>query len=315
MSHEIFNEKFYSYRTVPWHRIGTVSETLESPSQVFEKIQYTVKEFPIFYYDEIGNPHPILNKKVLVSFDETEQNILDVVNAKTDYPEPRKIIELLESLGLPIETMGALKKGKILFATFKLDPFSVVKDRYENYILISAGWGGAYNALWTPVRTVCMNTFRLAMRKAQIVVKVTHRTKNAEILFLQQLNKLINTSLEKIFTMQQKLEQSYHSSVNSDEAKECLGQIYPQYNLDLVPEHRREAYQAINETHRNITELVMQLFGGKMTGHNGEKTRYNLLQAVVEYENFGNLKKDPAMSLLFGERGATIQKAMEVILK
>lgn len=77
----------------------------------------------------------------------------------------------------PLETVGALRDGAVIFVTFDGGEFAIKGDEHKMYFLVTDGKDGtrAMRIALTPVRVVCNNTLTLGLAQANFIVDIPHR--------------------------------------------------------------------------------------------------------------------------------------------
>jgi phage/plasmid-like protein (TIGR03299 family) len=93
----------------------------------------------------------------------------------------KEAFDFLDSLvenGAKFEKAGEYNKGRSSFIAVSSDPFQVMGDECENYILClnSFDGSGTIKVMFTPVRVYCQNTIALAIKKATSMVSIRHST-------------------------------------------------------------------------------------------------------------------------------------------
>jgi phage/plasmid-like protein (TIGR03299 family) len=186
MSHEI-NSMAYVAET-PWHGLGNqlpANQTIET-WQKSAGLDWSIKEAPVMY--SVGAEselHFRTNSESKVLFRSDTLVPLSVVSNRYKPVQPKEVLEFFRSLvaagGFELETAGALKGGKRLWALAKTNQQTVLKgnDMVKAYLLLATSCDGtlATSAFFTSTRVVCQNTLHLALSNAEGVLKVPHSTK------------------------------------------------------------------------------------------------------------------------------------------
>lgn len=91
-----------------------------------------------------------------------------------------RIAEVMEPLAQawPVETVGAIKDGAVVFLTLDGGEFDIKGDPHQMYFLVSDGKDGlrSMRVDTTPVRVVCANTLRMGIQASTLNVKIEHNT-------------------------------------------------------------------------------------------------------------------------------------------
>lgn len=169
-----------------WHGLGTVMpEGILAPREALRiaKLDWRVRVAPIFAETTIqGGPsdgmpvrHAAPDHRAIVR--EDTGDVLGVVGEGFTPVQNEDLAELLQALGRPVETMGSLRGGRVLFALLRQGEFRVgAGDRTVQYLLAVNGHDGsrALSFLPTDVRVVCANTLRMAEGAAGATVRLLH---------------------------------------------------------------------------------------------------------------------------------------------
>lgn len=187
MSHEITDTDGLALVGKPaWHGLGTVlPEGIVTPKDALRiaKLDWRVNVAPIFAQDTVrGGPidgAPIMraapDHRAIVR--EDTGDVLGIVSDGFRPVQNEELAELLQALGRPVETMGSLRGGRVLFALLRQGEFQVGSgDRIRQYLLAVNGHDGsrALSFLPTDVRVVCANTLRSAEAGANGTVRLLH---------------------------------------------------------------------------------------------------------------------------------------------
>lgn len=165
----------------PWHGLGTPVSRGMTPDAIAAAahIDWELEKVPILQADTLKPIEGFFNLRRA-----TDKKSFDVV---TDLYKPlqplqaiRFFTQFVEAGDMEMETCGSLQDGKRIFATAKLkDGFTLLGgDRVDGYLLFSSPHykGECALAKFTGVRTVCMNTFRMALNDGLDAVRIHHLT-------------------------------------------------------------------------------------------------------------------------------------------
>lgn len=178
---------------VPWHGLGFQILPNDSLDDIRLKagFDYDVIKTPARYTREFvgitGENEAVLHtsKDFCVLYRSDTGDNLSVVSPKYQVVQPKAIIEfyrdLTEQYGFELETVGALKGGRKVWALANTkNAFQLRgKDDVKGYLLLATSYDGsmATQARFTSVRVVCNNTLTLADRQGKAEVVVPHSTK------------------------------------------------------------------------------------------------------------------------------------------
>jgi phage/plasmid-like protein (TIGR03299 family) len=171
----------------PWHRLGTQTLGFGSVEEAMRAahLDWKVACEPLFVRH--GDSYEtLLNRRAVVR--DVDRTVLSTVGM--DYvpfqnAEAFSVLdEAVSSLGVKIETAGALGRGEKVWMLAKLPKaMEVVKgDKVEGYFLVATSHDGRmpYVAMDTPIRVVCQNTLTLALRSGKSVIKLRHVKSSAD---------------------------------------------------------------------------------------------------------------------------------------
>jgi phage/plasmid-like protein (TIGR03299 family) len=172
---------------VPWHGLGV--EMPENADMQLWKIEaglnWEAKKVPVHFMTEPKDDAKPRVCKMLdrhVLYRDDTNAALGVVGGRYRIVQPGQIMdfyaELCEHNGFAMETAGALRDGKIVWALAKTGQGINLlgEDQINEYLLLSTSFDGsmATTARYTSVRVVCNNTLQVARGDRQGLVVVPH---------------------------------------------------------------------------------------------------------------------------------------------
>ena len=176
----------------PWHGLGNQLSP-KQPIEVWARqagMDWTIESADVRFVagsisgssNNIGSIHAFPEHRVLYRSDTKAP--LSVVSSRYQVVQPREILEFYRDLtevgGFELETAGALKDGKKLWALARTGQSVSLKGRDEvnGYLLLATACDGtlATTAQFTSVRVVCNNTLQIALGDSAGSVKVPHRS-------------------------------------------------------------------------------------------------------------------------------------------
>lgn len=262
MAHNIYQEKFVSYKEPAWHQLGHVCEEplsameaylLAKPFTVDKQALQTVGGLPVSHMAIVRD----------------NQEILGIVGKDYGLITPASFVEQWDQkVGAPIETYGVLGNGDTVFVTTKLPNYEVKGDEVENYILALSPMNGreAASIRISPVRVVCQNTLIAAKRRSTEVYKIMHDAKAVER-FGGWLESVWGKAKMKAETLRDAFEILASAQVRGSEVPDLVNQIYEAPtkpdtdDLQTLATWDRKTKQV-----QAIQEKVYNLFEGKGTG-------------------------------------------------
>ena len=186
--HEVESAVFAGNRPA-WHGVGTVlpSEALDTG----EALMYSglagwgLSKQPVFQrtreetFEVIAGRHAVTRA--------TDDRVLGVVGDTYRIVHNEESFEWMDALlgdagGFHYEAAGSLRGGAMVWLLAKAPfPIALPDSRVDSYVLLTNGHDGmhAVTAAVTPVRVVCMNTLRAALRSTAAKVSIRH-TPSAE---------------------------------------------------------------------------------------------------------------------------------------
>jgi phage/plasmid-like protein (TIGR03299 family) len=167
----------------PWHGLGQEVAAGASLEQWLSDahMQWSYAEKPAqFTHDGEVLEYP--DFKILHRSDNLKP--LSVVSARYKTVQPKEVVEFFRSLvereGFTIETLGALKEGRRIWALAKtnIENDVVGSDRLKAHLLLMTSCDGslATTAKFVSTRVVCWNTQAIALTEDGQSVRVRHNT-------------------------------------------------------------------------------------------------------------------------------------------
>lgn len=146
IGHEIFGARFTSFREPSWHGLGLVSQTEMDATTALTRIGGDLNYSLHPNFTEIEGELITLPTRTIVrhpSFDDPEYVPLGQVGPDYCLLAPTEVAALWdEYVGQPVETMGVLRRGAMLFITTKLEAMDVKGDEVERYLGLTSPMDG-----------------------------------------------------------------------------------------------------------------------------------------------------------------------------
>ena len=207
MAHEIetFDDgtaAFFTARTDAWHRLGVTTRDCLTAEQVMTTARlggWNVHTVPLTATDLTPDgvttlPVPDHFATVRTHPVSGKPDVLGVVGSGYTVVQNEEHCELLNLLvdeaGAHFETAGSLRGGRETFVTMKLPQSITLAGQQRLATTSSCTWRpclshdgtAAWRVIVTPVRIVCANTQRIALRSAKATYAIRHtRTARAKI--------------------------------------------------------------------------------------------------------------------------------------
>lgn len=324
MAHNLnFNKgraSFVSKQELPWHRLGTVVDTLTSKEALeLGGLDFVVEKRPLYVpgvalgfedakkFKRIGreivnistDPKEITlasNYHKLIKFNRQFATVrtdndfpLGIVGEKYHVFQNYEAFEFFDSIVgekyADYETAGALGNGETVFITAKLKEEMVFnKDLIDKYLLLTASHDGSSSitVMFTPIRVVCNNTLTLALQgKNSNKVLISH-TLNAKIR-LENAKRVLGLVGQSALAYQEAFGNLLKINVTDDEATEVFKKV-----LKLEPDNKgKYSTRAVNildsiETYYHIGFGQQEIVG---TGWGVYNAVTGYLQNVKTYQN------------------------------
>jgi phage/plasmid-like protein (TIGR03299 family) len=256
--------------------------------------EYSIRTEPLVTSGGLAVPHKAIIRNAT---DKGEaEKVLGVVGSEFQPIGPLALCSIFdEAVNQPVETIGALRDGAILFVTVKMPTFDVKGDEIQDYIIVNNPMDGgeAASIIRSPVRVVCMNTLRMGKARGTTQYRVIHDV-NAQGRMHEWLQGLYQKSVAQAALLKEACEILAGRRVSQVEAVEVLGRVYPDPRpiRNTAPKDvlvkRAEHREYIRENRVVAREQALNLFNGKGTGMDtpaAAGTAWGLVNAVVEYED------------------------------
>jgi phage/plasmid-like protein (TIGR03299 family) len=172
----------------PWHGLGQKMEENEPLEawRIRAGLGWDAIKVPVRYQvaNETGDgPVKVMHGKSVLYRSDTKA-ALSTVSDRYQVVQPAEVLEfyrdLTERHGFRMETAGAIKNGRVVWALAKTGDVMRISgnDVVEGYLLLSTSYDGslATTGRFTTVRVVCNNTLTAAHGAAKAEVSVPHST-------------------------------------------------------------------------------------------------------------------------------------------
>lgn len=278
----------FGSRTPAWHKLGKVVDGQPDIKQAIQDsgLGWGVELEGIYGRDNVL----IKDHKVVVRTDLTGSDRYLGVVGKKYVPitnlESFDIVNDLCDSGAKIETCGSLKNGRTVWVMAVLPQTLMVKDdKVQEYLLLSTSHDGSkpLSVGITPIRVVCYNTLKAALRGATShTLTVRHTVSSVDK--VRQAAKILAQSREYFTQANEHFKRWADAKVDAQFAAGYLRALYgpPIAGDDGESKDRR----AVTETIRRI---------GTQPGANSEAvkgTAYGLYNAVCDWLDYGKTKDD-----------------------
>lgn len=323
--HNLFGERFGDRRQPAWHELGEVFGEAISATKAYKQLG----KYEVRLADCKADGIPLKQQAILrnPTTDDPETRVFGTVGMDYQLISPEDFVSIWdERVGEPIETIGALGYGEVMFITTYLPKLDVKGDEVEFYLLAKNPMTGLHAAevMTTAVRTVCQNTLIAAEAQATQRLRIVHDEHGKQRMgdWLQEVYSEAESTAQ---ALKEIFEVLAGKKIKTAQAVSLFEESYPYPNAP-----RRNAPKAIMDQrlkwwHENVSlmdrrrEGAQALFEGMGTGMDipaAKGTLWGAYNAVVECEDFRKGKDEAqiATSLLFGERADSKRRALKVAM-
>jgi len=340
MTADLFGDRFYGGRgKAAWHNRGFVDDLEHTANEAFDLVgRYNVMKLPLQTVATRQDGTHIMTPAyglIRPPVDEHGEAYFGTVSDDYRLVTPQEQVDLWdEKVRRPVETLMALKDGKLFVITAKLPKFDIRGDEIENFLMLwnHLDGGTAAGANTSSVRVVCANTFAASVDASTQKARFVH-----DSWVLQRMARWMEDVVHVAEAKLPELAEAYDAMAAygftranpnaGKEVKHILQATYPQlpaYITDplMTAEQNQEREKRRASEIRIIDERrvqALELFKGAGTGINSKAaygTAWGLYQSVVELEDWkgGSKGNQLAQSVLFGERAETKSRAFDATM-
>ena len=330
MAHAIFGNRFASLRQPAWHGLGTVFEDPFTATEALKHMGgYDVVALPVAPPAEF--PDMVVPFKHIYRLPTTDSPApvsFGVVGIEYTLITPADFAQIWDAnVRLPVETIGALKDGRLMFISTKLPAFDVKGDEVDNYMLAVNGMDGSRSASInvTPVRVVCQNTLRVAESVSTETFRIVH-----DATAKQRLGEWLAEVQDRAVRTADAIREAFNilaaTKVNKTVAERVVIDVYPDIKpvRNNAPAEVLAAREAMRLSDmKNILarrEAALEGFAGAATGADTKAfkgTAWGLDNSIVEvedYSRFAQSATNAAYDAMFGARATAKQRAFDQLL-
>lgn len=342
----------YKIKGEPWNIQGSIDVSdCKTSEEVIEKsgLNYTVKRGKLFVESEINNIDALLDagniKSDFIRNNKFYKNIENqYANYRTDTGQALGIItdkyEIIQNVNafnffddaigedsIKWERAGNFDNGKKIFVSAKLKDNILVKgDKCDNYLVFTNSHDGksGVTIMFTPIRIICKNTLRAAIKQSNNFIRFRH-TSNVQEKFQQGI-KILDITKEKIKETSILFNQLSEIKVTDVEVKNyILKNILENKELnklikvsDNKPEKlftRNYYLIADSEISTNKLNTICKIYDYYQNGIGQNSiagTAWGAYNSITGYySNVDNINGEKRLnSLLYGNRGTKINNAL-----
>ena len=279
---------FFSNREPAWHKLGVVTDGAKTASEALKIAQLDsvvkVSENPIS--TTIDGQSIKLDGRYLTyrEHPKTGLTALGVVGNRYTPIQNSEAFEFLNYLadesGAVFETAGSLDDGRRVFMTMRFPESMKLAsgdDVVDNYIMATNSHDGtlAFTLAVTPVRVVCQNTVRLALKQAVSSIKLRHTA--SATAKVQQARETLGIVW--------KYQEEFQSEVNRLVSQPFSNSDFKQFVEKLVPTPNDDTSLRVKNYAEQTRDSLMALWMAP-TQQNVAGTKWAAYNAVAEYEDW-----------------------------
>lgn len=220
---------------VPWHRLGTVIEGAVPFDRALELggIDWEVAMQPVFAGPGVVRPLDLYDAPDYRATVRTSDNkVLGIMSPTYTPVQNREALDflgvLLEGGDVQIETIGALRGGKVTFVCARLDQdMTIGGETHVPYIVGFNSFDGslAFGAAAGPVRVVCMNTLNLMLRQAASSWRLHHTTNVADR--VQEAREMLRLTWSYYGAFRDEVERMMADTMHDAEFDVLMRRVFP----------------------------------------------------------------------------------------
>jgi phage/plasmid-like protein (TIGR03299 family) len=234
---------FASLRVPAWHNLGTILQEEVTTSEMLQAAylnDWNVRLEPVTAPDGYNIVSPAFFVVRDNPFVLGQNDVLSIVGQRYTEVQNEELLSFGDHIlhgGGRWETAGAIKQGRVVFASLALERETVldpngVNDVVKTYLLLTTSHDGstAVQALVTAVRVVCQNTLNMALQGAKQSFKIRHtQTVGGKVQAAREALGLSHAYMDKFDEMAQELFQTEITKAQFDKIVETA---YPRPEKD-----------------------------------------------------------------------------------
>jgi len=282
---------FFSNREIPWHNLGVITDGAQTAEDALHLAhldwRVTKSEEPVQVPVVVNDGVQMVSlaDKFMTYRDHPKLGMqgLGVVGNQYQVIQNSEAFDFLNHLvdesGAVFETAGSLRGGRQVFMSLKM-PNSIVlaggQDTVDLYLMATTSHDGstAFTVAVTPIRPVCTNTVRLALKEAQSTWYVRHTTHVGGK--IAQARETLGIAFDYNEAYQKAVDDLVSQPFSDVEFKSFLESLVKEPKIkSALKENRVEAVRA-------------EMFGlwNAPTQQNVANTKWAAYNAVVEYADW-----------------------------
>ena len=273
-------------RLPAWHSLGTVTDQALTSADAIKTagLDWTVTTRPLVTFDaDNGQAGFIEVPDHYATVRDSDMSVLGVVGNRYTPIQNQECFDFMDTVvdedGITYETAGSLYDGRVVWMLLNLNrPVQVDEDITHNYMLLTNSHDGSSSlkGLTTPIRVVCANTLRLAIRDRKNGFSFRH-TSNLKGKVLQARASL-NLTYEYIDSFQEEMEKLLDTEITDAYFNEIMDDVMP------IPLPTTENVKAVTRVTNQRNEIEKLFLTPEFSTH--KNTAWALINATSNYEQW-----------------------------
>ena len=249
MSHEITaTDNIVLAKQSAWHGLGVVLPDTFTPQEALEigGIDWNVSQRAI--YCGAGDIGSIEAPSHLANVRDDTNEILSIVGSNYSVLQNRDLAIYVEDVcgdNVRLETAGTLRGGREVFFLARMDSFDAAPgDTVERYAMFSNTHDGtrAFTVFPTSVRTVCMNTLRMALAGKRSGIAVRHTSGLLES--IEAARDALTQAVNQGEAFRDSVELMAKQQMTKEEREAFYAQVYQVANRKRIPRNPKDEQEA-----------------------------------------------------------------------
>lgn len=288
MAHNIeSDDTLFSARVTPWHGMGKVTDKVLSveEAKIESGLNWLVEKRPLFFPGSGGLYHDSLEAFGVVRVN--DEKLLGVCGEGYNPIQNEESFDFCETLlqeGATYETAGSLFGGKRIFITANLRSVDILGDKINEFLVLANSHDGSMpmTGMITPIRVVCNNTLRMAIKEATRIVKIRH-TKNA-VDRIEVARKILGLAHKYTDAIRDNAEKMVQISMNGNTLDSFIDKVFG------FDENEGASTRMKNQLESQRDQFVECLMAPDLENFGG--TAWGVFQALSDFDSHRPVPRD-----------------------
>jgi phage/plasmid-like protein (TIGR03299 family) len=197
---------------------------------------------------------------------------------------------LLDTGDVKYETAGSLREGRVIFVVAKLDREIRIdgEDEHVPYLVLcnTHDGSGAFRVMTSPIRVVCMNTLRLAIRNTYSSFSIRHTSGATKR--VAEAKRAIGLTYAYYDGFEEEVNQLIATTVTDQKFTAIVSGLFP------IKESMKDTEKALATRRRDTVKDVYR--DGTIGPYHG--TAWGVVNAVNEWEQWSTRYRRPGVKTL-----------------